>query len=91
MSTNALFSVLGLACGTELALSFLNAIVVGALHYVVDARCEFDRQGRLQGVDIKFAALKGPRNSIIIHIETREGLSNEPGTRDLLWEILDTW
>ena len=86
MSTNALFPVLGLACGTELALSFLKAIVVGALHQV-GARFEFDRQGRLQGVDIKFAALKGPRNSVIFHIGTREGLSNEPGPRDLLWGI----
>lgn len=74
---------LGLACGTELALSFLNAIVVG-VHHFIGARFEVDHQGALQGIEVKFTALKGPRHGVVLHIETLEGLGDKLGASDLL-------
>ena len=80
---------LGLAGGTELALSFHDAIVVGGLHEVVHARDEFDRQGPLEGVLLKFTALKGPRNGVEIVTDiTADGgevvLIDELGARNLM-------
>ena len=77
---------LGLAGGTELALSFHDAIVVGGLHRVRRARNKFDRQGPLEGVIFKFTALKGPRNGveIVIDITGEVVLIDELEARDLM-------